>query len=261
MVDYENLLIERDEAVAVVTINRPSVLNAINAPTLDALRRAILDLQRDDSVRVVVLTGAGEKAFVAGADIHELAVQTPTSGREHAIAGQHVFDLVENMGKPVIAAINGYALGGGCELAMACTIRIAANTAKIGLPEITLGILPGYAGTQRLARLVGKGKAMELILTGTPVTADEAARIGLVNRVVPAADLMADVRALAAHLGKQPPVAVRYILSAINKGLEMPFAEACVFEATLFGLVASTEDMREGTRAFLEKRKPEFKGT
>jgi enoyl-CoA hydratase len=261
MVDYENLLIERDEAVAVVTINRPSVLNAINAPTLDGLRRAILDLQRDDSVRVVVLTGAGEKAFVAGADIHELAVQTPTSGREHAIAGQHVFDLVENMGKPVIAAINGYALGGGCELAMACTIRIAANTAKIGLPEITLGILPGYAGTQRLARLVGKGKAMELILTGTPVTADEAARIGLVNRVVPAADLMADVRSLAGHLGKQPPVAVRYILSAINKGLEMPFAEACVFEATLFGLVASTEDMREGTRAFLEKRKPEFKGT
>ena len=169
---YENLLIERDEAVAIVTFNRPSVLNAINAPTLDALRRAILDLQRDDTVRVVVLTGAGEKAFVAGADIHELAVQTPTSGRERALAGQHVFDLVENMGKPVIAAINGYALGGGCELAMACTIRIAADTARIGLPEITLGLLPGYAGTQRLARLVGKGKALELVLTGTPVTAD-----------------------------------------------------------------------------------------
>jgi enoyl-CoA hydratase len=256
----DNLLIQRDEAVAIVTISRPSVLNAIDAPTLDALRRAILDLQRDDSVRVVVLTGAGEKAFVAGADIHELSVQTPTSGREHALAGQHVFDLVENMGKPVIAAINGYALGGGCELAMACTIRIAANTAKIGLPEITLGILPGYAGTQRLARLVGKGKAMELILTGMAVTADEAARIGLVNRVVPAAELMAEVRTLAVHLGRQPPVAVRYILSAINKGLEMPFAEACVFEATLFGLVASTADMREGTRAFLEKRKPTFTG-
>jgi len=257
---YENLLIERDEAVAIVTFNRPSVLNAINAPTLDALRRAILDLQRDDTVRVVVLTGAGEKAFVAGADIHELAEQTPTSGREHALAGQHVFDLVENMGKPVIAAINGYALGGGCELAMACTIRIAADTARIGLPEITLGILPGYAGTQRLARLVGKGKALELVLTGTPVTADEAARIGLVNRVVPASELMTAVRTLAVQLSKQPPIAVRYILSAINKGLEMPFAEACVFEATLFGLVASTEDMREGTRAFLEKRKPVFKG-
>jgi len=257
---YENLLIERDEAVAIVTFNRPSVLNAINAPTLDALRRAILDLQRDDTVRVVVLTGAGEKAFVAGADIHELAEQTPTSGREHALAGQHVFDLVENMGKPVIAAINGYALGGGCELAMACTIRIAADTARIGLPEITLGILPGYAGTQRLARLVGKAKALEMVLTGTPVTAEEAARIGLVNRVVPASELMTAVRTLAVQLAKQPPIAVRYILSAINKGLEMPFAEACVFEATLFGLVASTEDMREGTRAFLEKRKPVFKG-
>jgi enoyl-CoA hydratase len=256
----DHLLIERDAAVAILTINRPNVLNAIDAATLDALRRAILDLQRDDSVRVVVVTGAGEKAFVAGADIRELAVQTPAGGREHALAGQHVFDLVENMGKPVIAAINGYALGGGCELAMACTLRIAADTAKIGLPEITLGLLPGYAGTQRLARLVGKGRALDLVLTGTPVTADEAARIGLVNRVVPAAQLMTVVRGIAAQLAAQAPIAVRYILSAINKGLEMPFAEACVFEATLFGLIASTEDMREGTRAFLEKRKPTFTG-
>src|SRR4026209_1861768 len=178
---YENLLIERDEAVAIVMFNRPSVLNAINAPTLDALRRAILDLQRDDTVRVVVLTGAGEKAFVAGADIHELAEQTPTSGREHALAGQRVFDLVENMGKPVIAAINGYALGGGCELAMACTLRVAADTAKLGQPEINLGIIPGYGGSQRLSRLVGRGRALELILSGTPVTAHEAGRIGLVN--------------------------------------------------------------------------------
>src|SRR5207253_11238641 len=174
--------------------NRPAVLNALNAQTLDDLRRAILELKADDTVRVVILTGAGQKSFVAGADINELAVQTPTSGREHALAGQHVFDLIENMGKPVIAAINGYALGGGCELAMACTLRVAADTAKIGQPEINLGILPGYAGTQRLARLVGKGKAMELILTGGQITAAEAERIGLVNRVVPAAELMKESR-------------------------------------------------------------------
>jgi enoyl-CoA hydratase len=257
---YDNLLIERDGGVALVTFNRPAVLNAINAPMLDALRRVLLELQRDDEVRVVMLTGAGEKSFVAGADINELAAQTPVGGREHALKGQHVFDLIEHLGKPVIAAINGYALGGGCEMAMACTLRIAADSARIGLPEITLGILPGYAGTQRLARLVGKGKAMELILTGTPVSADEAARIGLINRVVPAAVLMSEARALAAQLAAQAPIAARYILSAINQGLEMPFAEACAFEATLFGLIASTEDMREGTRAFLEKRKPRFAG-
>jgi enoyl-CoA hydratase len=257
---YDNLLLDRDGGVATITFNRPAVLNAINAPTLDALHHALLDLQHDDEVRVVVLTGAGEKAFVAGADINELAVQTPVGGRAHALKGQHVFDLIENLGKPVIAAINGYALGGGCEMAMACTLRIAADTARIGLPEITLGILPGYAGTQRLARLVGKGKAMELILTGTPVTAEEAARIGLVNRVVPAAALMTAARGLAAQLATQAPIAMRYILSAINHGLEMPFADACAFEATLFGLLASTDDMREGTRAFLEKRKPQFTG-
>jgi enoyl-CoA hydratase len=257
---FENLLVEQSGAVAVVTVNRPKVLNALNAPTLDELRRAALDLKRDDSVRVVVLTGAGEKAFIAGADINELAVQTPVSGREHALQGQHVFDLFENLGKPVIAAINGYALGGGCELAMACTLRIAADTAKIGQPEINLGIIPGYAGTQRLARLVGKGKAMELILTGAQISAAEAERIGLVNRVAPAAALMTEVRGLAASLASNAPIAMRYIINAINKGLEMPFAEACVFEATLFGLVAATEDMKEGTRAFLEKRKAEFKG-
>ena len=257
---YENLLVEQDGAVGIVTFNRPQVLNAINAPTLDALRHAVLDLQRDERVRVVILTGSGERAFVAGADINELAVQTPAGGREHALTGQHVFDLVENLGKPVIAAINGYALGGGCELAMACTLRLAADTAKIGLPEITLGMLPGYGGTQRLSRLVGKGKAMELILTGALIPADEAVRIGLINRKVPASVLMIEARKLAGQLAANAPVAMRYIMSALNKGLEMPFAEACVYEATLFGLVASTEDMREGTRAFLEKRKPEFKG-
>jgi enoyl-CoA hydratase len=257
---FDNLLLERDGAVASITINRPKVLNALNTQTIDELRRAILELQRDDGMRVVILTGAGEKAFVAGADINELAVQTPTGGREHALTGQHVFDLIENMGKPVIAAINGYALGGGCELAMACTLRIAADTAKLGQPEIVLGLIPGYAGTQRLPRLVGKGKAMEMILTGAPIAADEAQRIGLVHRVVPAAALLADVKALAAQLAKSAPIAMRYVINAINKGVEMPFAEACQYEATLFGLVASTDDMREGTKAFLEKRKAEFKG-
>jgi len=176
---FDTLVLERDGAIAAITINRPKVLNALNAQTLDELRRAVLDLQRDAAIRVVILTGAGEKSFVAGADINELAVQTPTGGREHALTGQHVFDLIENLGKPVIAAVNGYALGGGCELAMACTLRIAADTAKLGQPEISLGLMPGYAGTQRLPRLVGKGKAMEMMLTGAPIGADEALRIGL----------------------------------------------------------------------------------
>ena len=257
---FDNLLIERDEATAIVTINRPKVLNALNTQTLDELRRAVLELQQDAGVRVVILTGAGEKSFVAGADINELAVQTPTGGREHALAGQHLFDLIENMGKPVIAAINGYALGGGCELAMACTLRLAADSAKLGQPEIALGLIPGYAGTQRLPRLVGKGKAMEMILTGTPIAADEAQRIGLVNRVVPASELMAEARKLAAQLAKSAPIAMRYIINAVNKGMEIPFAEACQYEATLFGLIASTDDMKEGTAAFLAKRKAEFTG-
>ena len=257
---FDHLLVERGDAVALVTVNRPAVLNALNAATLDELRRVALDLKHDSSVRAIILTGAGEKSFVAGADINELAVQTPTTGREHAQRGQHVFDLIENLGKPVIAAINGYALGGGCELAMACTLRLAADTARLGQPEINLGIIPGYAGSQRLARLVGKGKAMELILTGTQITAAEAERIGLVNRVVPAMELMTEARKLAAGLARNAPIAMQYIINAINKGLEMPFAEASAFEAALFGLVASTEDMREGTTAFLEKRKPEFKG-
>ena len=257
---FDNLLLERDGAVAVVTINRPKVLNALNAQTLDELRRVVLELGHDDAVRAIVLTGAGEKSFVAGADINELAVQTPTSGREHALTGQHVLDLVENLGKPVIAAINGFALGGGCELAMACTLRIAAETAKLGQPEIGLGLIPGYAGTQRLSRLVGKGRAMEIMLSGTPISAAEAERIGLVNRVVPLADVVTEARKLAHQLANNAPIAMRYIITAINKGLEMPFAEGCVFEATLFGLVASTDDMREGTAAFLQKRKPEFKG-
>ena len=256
----ENLLVERDGAVAVITVNRPKVLNALNTQTLDELRRTILSLKHDDAVRAVVITGAGDKSFIAGADINELAVQTPTGGRDHAMRGQHVFDLIENMGKPVIAAINGYALGGGCELAMACTLRIASETAKLGQPEINLGIIPGYAGTQRLSRLIGSGRALELLLTGDQVSAQEAHRLGLVNRVVPAAQLLDEARKLAATLATKAPIASRFIIDAVNTGAQMTFADAQVFEATLFGLVASTEDMREGTRAFLEKRKADFKG-
>jgi enoyl-CoA hydratase len=256
----DSLLLERDGPVATVTFNRPHVRNALNAETLGALGETMRELQADDRVRVVILTGAGDKAFVAGADINELAVQTPTTARAFALAGQHAFDIVEGLGKPVIAAINGYALGGGCELAMACTIRLAADTAAIGQPEINLGIIPGYAGSQRLARLVGKGKAMELLLTGVPVSAAEAQRIGLVNRVVGVSELMNEARTLADQLARNAPIAMRYILDAVNRGLEMPFAQAAEYEATLFGLVAATDDMREGTRAFLDKRKPDFKG-
>lgn len=258
---FENLLLERDGAVAVLTINRPQVLNALNTPTIDELRRAVLDLKHDGAVRVVIITGAGEKSFVAGADINELAVQRPVQGKEHALRGQHVFDLIENMGKPVIAAINGYALGGGCELALACTLRMAADTARLGQPEITLGLIPGYAGTQRLARLVGKGVALDLLLTGRQIPASEALQIGLVTRVVPAANLMTEARTLAADLATKAPVAAQYIIEAVNRGLEVSFDKGQFLEATLFGLVASTDDMREGTAAFLEKRKPQFKGT
>jgi enoyl-CoA hydratase len=257
---FDNLLVERDGPIAILTVNRPAVLNALNTPTTDELRRAVLDLKRDAAVRVVILTGAGEKAFIAGADINELAALKPAQGKEHAQRGQHVFDLIENMGKPVIAALNGFCLGGGCELAMACTLRIAADTARIGQPEINLGIVPGYAGSQRLPRLVGKGVALDLLLTGRQVKADEALAIGLVNRVVPAAQLMAAAKELAAELAAKAPIAVQYIIEAVNRGLEMPFDKAQIHEATLFGLVASTADMREGTRAFIEKRKAQFKG-
>jgi len=257
---FENLTLDWDAAVVLLTINRPQVLNALNSQTIDELRRAVLELKHDAFVRAVIITGAGEKSFVAGADINELAVQSPAQGKEHALRGQHVFDLIENMGKPVIAAINGYALGGGCELAMACTIRLAAESARLGQPEINLGIVPGYGATQRLPRLVGKGVAFDLLLTGRQITAQEALQIGLVNRVVPAADLMTEAKRLATELSAKAPIAVQYITEAVNRGLEQPFDKGQFLEATLFGLVASTKDMREGTAAFLEKRKPDFKG-
>jgi len=257
----ENLLLDRDGAVAILTINRPPVLNALNSATLDELRRAVLDVRHDAAIRVLIITGAGEKSFVAGADINEIAALRPAQGKEHARQGQHLFELIENLGKPVIAAINGYALGGGCELAMACTLRLAANTARLGQPEINLGIMPGYAGTQRLARLVGKGVALDLLLTGRQVEADEALRIGLVNRVVPRESLMAEAKALAAEIAAKAPIALQYIIESVNRGLEVSFDQAQFLEATLFGLVASTDDMREGTTAFLQKRKPQFSGS
>ncbi len=256
----QHLLVEREGAVAVVTVNRPAVLNALNRSTLEELRGVCAELAADREVRVVILTGAGTKAFVAGADINELAVASPEEGRTLARTGQQVFDQIAHLGKPVIAAINGFALGGGCELAMACTLRLAADSAKLGQPEVNLGLIPGYGGTQRMSRLVGKTRAMEWLLTGAPMSASEAERIGLVNRVVPAADLMAEARALAARLAGQAPIAVRYILEAVNQGLEIPLGEACALEASLFGLVMATEDRREGTRAFLDKRSPKFAG-
>jgi enoyl-CoA hydratase len=257
---FETLLVERDGAVLLITINRPKVLNALNSQTLAELHDAMRDAARDEGVRAVVLTGAGEKSLVAGADINELAVLSPAEAQRHGRRGQSMCDLVERLGKPVIAAINGFALGGGCELAMACTLRIAAETARLGQPEINLGTIPGYAGSLRLPRLVGKGRALEILLTGEMVSAERACEIGLVNKVVPAAELMSEARRVATTLAGKAPLAVRYILDAVNHGLEMPFADAQFLEASLFGLVAASDDMKEGTRAFLEKRPPSWRG-
>ena len=256
---FENLLVERDGAVAVLTFNRPKVLNALNAQTLRELAMAIDQCRSDDGVRAIVLTGAGDKSFVAGADINELAVLSPVQGKAHARRGQAIFDSIETLGKPVIAAVNGFALGGGCELAMACTMRIAADTARFGQPEINLGIIPGYAGSQRLPRLVGKGIAMEILLGGDMISAQRAYEIGLVNRVVPAAELMTEAKKLAQTLASKAPIATRYIIEAVNQGMDAPFSVGEDLETSLFGTVASSDDMREGTKAFLEKRKAEWK--
>ena len=257
---FDNLLIERDGPVAIVTFNRPKVLNALNAQTLAELSRAMAECKQDAGVRAIVLTGAGDKSFVAGADINELAMLSPIAGKDHARTGQRVFDEIEQLGKPVIAAINGFALGGGCELAMACTLRIAADTARFGQPEVNLGLIPGYAGSQRLPRLVGKGVALEILLTGDMIGAQRAHEIGLVNRVVPAADLLPEAKKLAHVLAAKAPIAVRYIIDAVNQGLDTPLAQGQYLETTLFGTIASSEDMREGTKAFLEKRKAAWQG-
>lgn len=257
---FDNLILDRDGGVATLTLNRPKVLNALNQPTFQDLDRALDVLSTDDTVRVVIITGSGEKAFVAGADINELAVLSTVAGKEHAQLGQRVFDRIERLGKPVIAAINGFALGGGCELAMACTLRVAADTARLGQPEINLGIIPGYAGSQRLPRLVGKGRALEILLTGDMVSAQRAYEMGLVNQVVPAAELMTTVKALAQKLAGKAPIAARYIIEAVNRGLDTSLAEGQYIESALFGAIISTDDTREGTKAFLEKRQAEWKG-
>ncbi len=256
---YETILVERKRNIARVTINRPDKLNALNALAKEELRKAFEELKSDSSVDVVILTGSGEKAFVAGTDIKELTALTNASGREFAAGGQRVFDLIENLGKPVLAAVNGYALGGGCELALSCHIRVAAESAKFGQPEVNLGIIPGYGGTQRLARLVGKGRAMEMILTGDSIDAEEALRIGLVNRVVPSAELLSVCEAMAEKIASKGQIAVRLALKAVNMTHETNLTDGQELEASLFGLCCGTEDFREGTKAFLEKRKPSFK--
>jgi enoyl-CoA hydratase len=257
---YENLLYEVKDQIARITFNRPNVLNALNRKTVEELGQCLDAARQDDSVRVVILTGAGEKAFVAGADINELAKRTPVDGPDFARFGQEVLHRLETMGKPSIAAINGFALGGGCELALACTMRIASKNAKLGQPEVKLGILPGYGGTQRLPRLCGKGVAHEMILTGEMITADEALRVGLVNRVVELAELLSTAESIAKKIISNAPLAVKYAMEAVEHGVEMPQEEGLFLEAALFGLCCATEDMHEGTRAFLEKRPAKFQG-
>ncbi|HEX4545725.1 MAG TPA: enoyl-CoA hydratase-related protein [Candidatus Acidoferrum sp.] len=257
---YENILYEKRDGTGYITLNRPKVLNALNRKTIEELHDALLDARKDEAVRVLILTGAGEKSFVAGADIGELAVQTPVNGKEFSLYGQSVLHLLETMGKPSICAINGFALGGGCELALSCTIRIASKTAKLGQPEVKLGILPGYGGSQRLARLCGKGVAHELCLTGEMITAEEALRIGLVNHIYEPAELIPAAEAIAKKIAANGPVAVKFTMEAIERGTEMPLEEGLFLEATLFGIACATEDMREGTKAFLEKRPAQFKG-
>lgn len=257
---FENVLYEKKGPIAYVTLNRPKVLNALNQATWQELQTAFVAARQDDEIRGVILTGAGDKAFIAGADIGELSKLSAVEAEKSSSYGQAVLNVVENLGKPVIAAINGFALGGGCETAMACTIRIAVESAKFGQPEVKLGLLPGGGGTQRLPRLVGKGRALQLILTGEIISAQEAYRIGLVNEVVPSADLISRAEAILKQVFSNAPIAVKYSLEAVNKGMETSQSEGFALEASFFGLCAGTEDKKEGTSAFLAKRAPQFQG-
>lgn len=257
---FENIRYEKKNATAYITVDRPKVLNALNMATMAELHEAFSAAKNDPEVRVVIFTGAGDKAFIAGADISELDKQNPLEAKEYTHRGQAVLDLIENLGKPVIACVNGFALGGGCEIAMACTMRIASDNAKLGQPEVKLGLIPGYGGTQRLPRLVGKGLAMQLVLAGEQITSQEAHRIGLVNEVVAPAELIPRAEAIAQKIAANAPLAVQYAMEAVNRGMEMSLAEGLYLEASLFGLICATEDKNEGTKAFLEKRPARFKG-
>lgn len=260
MAEEPNIVLTNENRIGWVTINRPQVLNALNHATLLELQVTLEALRGEENVQVVVVTGAGDKAFVAGADIKELMILDPLGARKTSEFGQRVFDLIERFPKPVIAAIDGFCLGGGCELAMACHIRVASEKARFGQPEVKLGLIPGYGGTQRLSRLVGKGRALEMILTGEVISAQQAQEIGLVNRVVEADQLTATCLSLAEKIIRNGPLAVQYTIEAVNTGLEMPLTAGLALESILFGLCSATEDMKEGTRAFVEKRKPVFKG-
>jgi enoyl-CoA hydratase len=261
MAEYENILFEVEDGVATVTVNRPRVLNALNRKTIEDLQGAFTEIKNDAEITGAILTGAGGKAFVAGADISEVHALNGDSAGEFVTYGHSVFNLIENLGKPVIACVNRFALGGGCEIAMACTFRYATKKARIGLPEVGLGVIPGYGGTQRLARLVGEGRAMELCLTGNVIDGDEAYRIGLVNRVFDDMDAMlAAARDTLKLIAEKGPEAIRLCIEAVHQGLSLPLADGLALEIDHFAQVCATEDMKEGTKAFLEKRKPKFKG-
>ncbi|SHF63726.1 enoyl-CoA hydratase [Desulfofundulus australicus DSM 11792] len=257
---WNNILVDKDGPLAMLTINRPQVLNALNAETLKEIEGAVDELAEDEAIRVIIITGAGEKAFVAGADIAFMSKLTPLEARNFARLGQRVLSKIENLPKPVIAAINGYALGGGCELAMACDIRVASEKAKFGQPEVNLGLIAGFGGTQRLTRLVNPGLAKEILFTADMLDAETARRIGLVNHVVPAEELLNFCRGMAERIAARGPVAVRLTKEAVNEGLEMDLEKALAHEADLFGLVFATADREEGIAAFLNKRKPQFQG-
>jgi len=257
--EIKNILFEISDRIATVTINRPDKLNALNAATKAELLEAFHSIKDDPEIGAVIITGAGEKSFVAGTDIAELRSLDAATGKEFSEKGQELFNLIQNLGKPVIAAVNGFALGGGCELALACHIRIASENAKFGQPEVNLGIIPGYGGTQRLARLIGKGRAMEMILTGRQMTASEALEVGLVSKVVPQSELLSTAEEIAKTILSKGQVAIRLALKAVNMTEETTLSDGQALEATLFGVCCGTEDFKEGITAFLEKRKPAFK--